>query len=81
MAYRFVKERDCTDGLYIVAGLGRMPIVVYGRISLTVTTPTGTKQLNISEVTYIPDFMTNLILSTYLEDKGLWYNPEHQRLH
>ena len=58
-----------------------MPIVVYSRISLTINTPTGTKQLNISEVTYIPDFITNLILSTYLEDKGLWYNPEYQRLY
>ena len=58
-----------------------MPIVVYSRISFTVNTPTGTKQLNISEVTYIPDFITNLILSTYLEDKGLQYNPKHQRLH
>ena len=55
--------------------------MAYGRISLTVNTPTGTKQLNISEVTYIPDFMTNLISSTYLEDKGLWHDPEHQRLH
>ena len=48
-----------------------MPIVVYSRISFTINTPIGTKQLNISEVTYIPDFITNLILSTYLEDKGL----------
>ena len=58
-----------------------MPIVVYNRISLTVNTPIGTKQLNISEVTYIPDFITNLILSTYLEDKGLQHDPEYQRLH
>ena len=71
IAYRFVKERDCTDRSYIVAGPGRMPIVAYSRISLTINTPTGTKQLNISEVTYIPDFITNLISSTYLEDKGL----------
>ena len=58
-----------------------MPIVVYNRISLTINTPIGTKQLNISEVTYIPDFITNLILSTYLEDKGLQHDPEYQRLY
>ena len=37
-----------------------MPIVAYSRISLTVNTPTGTKQLNISEVTYIPDWKTRV---------------------
>lgn len=41
MAYRFVKERDCTDGSYIIAGQGPMPIVAYGKITVMVDTPEG----------------------------------------
>ena len=81
MAHRFIQERECTDGSYVVAGGGPMPIKAYGRVKIIVSTPEGNKDLIVTNVSYVPNFMTNLVSSTHLQNKGnVYQDAENRRL-
>ena len=81
MKQRFVKERDCTDGSMVVSGMGSLPILAYGRMRITVNTPTGKKQMELLNVSYVPDFMVNIVAGSILADKGLHFDTAHSHLH
>ena len=81
MLYRFEKERECTDGSYVVAGEGPMPIIAYGKVKIPINTPNGKSNLIVSDVNYVPKFMTNVVLQHYLKVKGnLWIDPRRCRM-
>lgn len=81
MAHRFKKDRDCTDGAYIIAGEGPIPIIAYGSITVMVDSPNGTMPMKLSNVSYVPNFMTNLVSEGYLQKKGnLFKDPRANRV-
>ena len=79
MAYRFIKERDYTDRAYIIIGTGPINIVTYSRIKIIIKTPTGELDLSISNVYYIPKFMTNVVSESHLEVKGNIFRDSRNR--
>lgn len=81
MAHRFKKDRDCTDGAYIIAGEGPIPIITYGSITVIVDSPNSTIPIKLSNVSYVPNFMTNLVSEGYLQKKGnLFKDPRANRV-
>lgn len=81
MAHRFKKDRDCTDGAYVIAGEGPIPIIAYGSITVMVDSPNGTIPMKLSNVSYVPNFMTNLVSEGYLQKKGnLFKDPRANRV-
>jgi hypothetical protein len=46
----------------------------YGTIIIPVETTQGTKQIEISNVAYVPDFYFNIISAGALQEKGLYHN-------
>ena len=52
MLPRFEKKRDCRDGSYVVAGEGEHPM----------NTPNRKSNLIILDVSYLPEFMTDVVL-------------------
>lgn len=81
MRHRFTKERDCTDGSYIVAGEGPMPILAYGTVDIEINTPNGKGTLTVTNVNYVPNFMTNVVSTNHLRVKGsVWQDPRRCRM-
>ncbi|KAG6995781.1 hypothetical protein G7Y79_00042g078860 [Physcia stellaris] len=81
MKQRFQKERDCTDGSKVMSGMGPLPILAYGRMRIDVDTPTGKKPMELLNVSYVPDFMVNIVAGSILADKGLHFDTAHGHLH
>lgn len=81
MKHRFTKERDCTDGSTILAGNGYLPIIAYGQMVLNVAVPAGKGIMTLTNVLYVPGFMTNVVSGSILEDKGLHFDTAHRHLH
>ena len=82
MASRFIKERDCTDGLTLIAGTQVEPITAYSIIDIWVKTLSGLKAITLTNVYYVPIFITNLVSHSILEDKGgLYIDSENRRLY
>lgn len=75
MKDRFTKERDCNDGDRLLAGTQSEFIAAWGRVKIWVDTPTGRGFITITNVIYVPNFATNLISTSVLEDKGLHFFP------
>lgn len=50
-------------------------ILGYGSVTIEVTTPYGTKSIQISEVAYVPGFHFNILSTAALQEKGLYFNP------
>ena len=82
IASRFIKERDCTDGLTFIAGIQAEPITAYSTIDIWVETLSGLKAIILTNVYYVPTFITNLVSYSILEDKGgLYIDSENRRLY
>lgn len=79
MAYRFLREKDYTDRLYIVSRKGPIPIIAYSRIEITISSLIGDKKITLINIYYIPKFITNLVSESYLEDKGKIFRDSKRR--
>ena len=71
MTYRFIRESDYIDGLYIVSGKGLIKTEVYSRVKITISSLEGKKLITITKLKYIPDFITNLISESQRENRNL----------
>lgn len=80
MAHRFIKERKCTDGSALMSGNGLVPVTYYGKIVINVDTPKGKGTMTLANVSYAPEFMTNVVSGSILEDKGFHFDGQNRRL-
>lgn len=80
MKHRFVKEKD-GGGQCIIAGTQEVPVVAYGHIRIEHEGERGTKGMTLTNVAYIPDFITNYVSGHILRMKGVHLNTESGRLH
>lgn len=80
MKHRFVKEKD-GGGQCIIAGTQKVPVVAYGHIRIEHEGEHGMKEMTLTNVAYIPDFMTNYVSGHILCMKGVHLNTESGRLH
>ena len=82
IASRFIKERDYTDRSTLIAGTQAEPITAYSIINIWVKTLSGLKAITLTNVYYVPIFITNLVSYSILEDKGgLYIDSENRRLY
>ena len=80
MKDRITIERKCADGSTVLSGNGLSPIHGYGTIKINVDTPNGIGTMTLTNVFYVPDFVTNVVGGTILDDKGVFFDAEWRRL-
>ena len=73
MLHRFSKTRD-GEGERMAAGREIFPIQCYGTVQITVASPTGPKTVTLTNVYYVPEFMTNVVAGHRLEEKGVHFD-------
>ena len=80
MEGRFIKESNAniTD---LATKEYNSIITAWGKIDLTVDTPTGKRIVGITNVAYILGYVVNLLSSIRLENKGVYFVPEFRHLH
>ena len=69
MKQRFIKERDF-DGSTVMSGNGPLPIKAYGTMTIKVDTSIGKSSMILLNVTYVSDFLVNIVAGSILADKG-----------
>ena len=80
MEGRFQKQQD-GDGKTTIAGPGPLAVTAYGIITLRIDTPTGKKNLILSNVHYVPSFTVNVVSASLLADKGMHIDSYQSRIH
>ena len=79
IAYRFTRTHPY-NGDTILSGLSTAKIECYGTIKITIQSDSGSSVINLINVAYVPDFLTNLVAYTKLEAKGVYINGRNRRL-
>ena len=79
MAYRFTRTHPC-NGDTILSGLSTAKIECYSTIKITIQSDSGSSVINLINVAYVPDFLTNLVAYTKFEAKGVYINGRNYRL-
>ena len=64
----------------LIAGKTRYQIASFGTVNVTVNTPQGIRQIQLTNVAYIPGFMTNLVSLSRLVQQGVHWNTETGQL-
>ncbi|OQV11381.1 GAG-pre-integrase domain-containing protein, partial [Cladophialophora immunda] len=64
----------------IVAGTGRCIAGAIGSVIIKVNTPVGMKTMTITDVIYVPGFMTNIVSLSRLNSKGVHFSTETSQL-
>ena len=79
MHERYIAERICNKK--IAADNSHLQIESVDSIIITLQSPTGSKKIKLSNVHYVPDFLTNLVSASLLADKELYFDTQHKHLH
>lgn len=81
MKHRFTKDRDgCGETL--IAGTQILRIEAYGSIDISFKGPNNdTETITLRNVSYISNFMTNIVSGSILASKGLHFDTMDTRLH
>src|SRR5882757_3628423 len=64
----------------LIAGKTRYQIASFGTVNVAVNTPQGIRQIQLTNVAYIPGFMTNLVSLSRLVQQGVHWNTETGQL-
>lgn len=78
---RFKFERMATEEDVLIAGKTTYAIEAFGRVEITVKTPTGPALIELLNVALAPGFMTNLVCLRRFTDKGVHWDTQKERLH
>ena len=80
MAHRFIKDRD-GDGRFVTAGGDRYTIQSYGHIVIKHQGEFEIGEMTLLNVSYIPEFMANLVSGHILYKKGVHLMTETGRMY
>lgn len=58
----------------ILAGIRQVQIEYYGTIVINISIPTGPGIMTLTNIAYVPEFMTNIISQSILKAKKLCYD-------
>ena len=79
MQGRYIAEQTCDEK--VAAGNSHLQVESVGFIIITLQSPTGPKKIKLTNVHYVPGFLTNLVSASILADKGVYFDTQHERLH
>lgn len=81
MLHRFRKTRDAPKSR-IVTGKWKLEVEAIGEIEIHMPAPDGGDYtVLLKEVSYIPDFMTNIVSQYYFRDNWIFIDESRMRLH
>ena len=75
---RFEDFKKAPRNQYIVAGRSYVPILGYGRVTLTVQGTTGPRRLRLQGVAYCQDFQCNLVSFDRLKEAGYYWDTRKE---
>ena len=81
MKQRFQKKRDCTDEFMMMSDMKSLFILAYDRMRINVNTFTEKKSMKFLNVSYVFDFMINIVANNILANKELHFDTTHDHLH
>ena len=81
MAGRFRKTRDTLHDEGVIAGATGLKVHSYGEIDIFLTGPKGEWKVTLTNVCYIPNFMTNVVSARLLRQKEVFFNDQELFLH
>ena len=81
MKQRFQKKRNCTDEFMMMSNMKSLSILAYDRMRINVNTFTKKKSMKFLNVSYVFDFMINIVTNNLLADKELHFDTTHDHLH
>lgn len=79
MRHLYEKERESNDG--IKAGTNMMQVESFGTLAITVDTPTGTENITLLHVAYIPEYLTNVAAARLFAAKRMHYDNVIPHMH
>ena len=80
MFYRFIEFR-ASNGIDCIISGTRMPIVGYGKLNVNVTQNGEHRTIELLNVAYVPDYLTNLISIDLVKRKGVYFDNRRMMLY
>ena len=80
MKHRLIIEKD-GFGQRVIAGSQELTVAAYGHIRIEHEDEREPRGMILTNVFYIPEFMTNIVSGFVLQQKGLDFNTKDYRLH
>ena len=80
MKHRFIKDRE-GNGQNLIAGTQILPIEAYGHIDIRYQAEGRIGKITLTNVSYVSQFMTNIVSGVILHTKGLDFDTQGCRLH
>ena len=81
MKQRFIKKRNCTNEFVLMLKMKSFFILIYDRMNINVNTFTKNMNMNFRNVSYVSDFMINIVANSIFADKKLHFDTTHDHLH
>ena len=79
--HRFQKKRDCINKFIVILGIESLFIQTYDRISINVSTPTKKKLMKFLNVSYVSNFIINIVAKNIFADKKLHFDTAYDYLY
>jgi hypothetical protein len=73
---RFKTLRQCSPSEYLLAGTQEVPVQGVGEVEICVETPDGISTITLTDVAYVPSFLTSLASLKRFMAKGIHWNTE-----
>ena len=81
MKQRFQKKRNCTNEFMMISNIKSFFILIYDRMRITINTFTKKKIMKLLNVSYVSNFIINIVADSILVDKKFHFNTTHDHFH
>ena len=79
--HRFQKKRNCTNEFMIISNIKSFFIQKYNRININVNTFTEKKLIKFLNVSYVLNFIINIVAKNILANKKFYFDTTHSYLY
>lgn len=80
MQNRFTKTRDAHPLDTLASGNGHTRIESYGTVRITLQLESGTTTIDLLEIAFVPEFLTNIVAYNKIKAKGVHMDSRRNRL-
>ena len=75
--HRFIKKSNCTNEFVIISEIKLLFIQTYNRMHITIDTFTKKKLMKFLNMSYVSNFMINIVANSIFVDKKFYFDTTH----